>query len=1479
MIKKVLKILRGLLITLVVMYGLVVALLSFPSVQHHVGEAVAKELSRMLHTRVAIGHITVGYPNRLVLDRVAIDDLEGNELLQVARLSARFEWMPLLRHGRISIHTAQMFGLYARISRPTPDGPLNMQFLLDAFASEKDSAADAPLDLRVNSLLVRRCHLRYDVMSEAHTPDVFNPHHLAVGNINATIALKAFRRDSINAQIKRFDLTEQSGFSLKGLQMHLLANTKGIRLEDFDMTLPNSRIRSDVIRLQFPTDSLQQDFHVEGRMMGNSKLTPADMASFVPLLKHFNEPLYLSASVNGDGRTWKVPSVSLRTRDNQVALTLDEAALTLPHGEDGPWKVKASVPRLQVTQEGIPLLWHNLMGDEKPLPEVLQNLGFVHFTGQVEGASDNMATSGQLVTGIGEVVADARFSSLPDSSWMCEGHVKSDSLDMHTLLGAEQKLGIVSFNLDFLGHQSPHTQGSIYLKGTIPTLQYSGYEYQQIGLDGQFDKNSFDGLLALDDPNIALRMDGHLGLGNAIPTFDLTARITHFRPHALQLVSDREEHEYAAVLRAHFSGNDPDNLEGSLLIDSLEAALPRDTFFMPQLAIRAGHTDGDEKLMTIESEAIQARIEGAYTYRTLPASFVQIVEQYLPSLVTEKGGRRTTIHEADNEFNFNVRLADSKLYPYVLGIPLKIQPVATIKGFVSNKQKRMDISGDVPRMTYGNEVYEIGHLRCYNSPAGIVANFGIAKHMADNARVTMTMDARAAGDTLSTTLSWGNDSHITYAGSIEALTHFGKGNGQSSSDLQAEVEIKPSEIIINDTVWNVAASTIRLDSGYVDIQGLGVRHGQQHLSIHGRLTDRASDSLVVELNRIAAEYILDIVRFHSVDFSGRATGKIYVNGVLGDMQAHTDLHVDEFRFNHGLMGDMDVSARWDDELGVVLTADIREADTVALTRVNGFVSPQQDGLDLHIDTHNTNLEFLNSFIGGIFADVSGRATGPLRLHGTFDKLNLEGKAIATASLKPRILNTPFRIENDSVILTADAITFPHVTAFDPEGNTVKMSGKLPHNHLKNIRYDFRLDLDHACFYDTDDFGSMPFYGKIYGSGDVYLNGGGNVLNIDGRVTTERGTLFVYDMSAPETLTDNHFITFVDRTPRPQHIVVDNLRLFQRAQDEDEDDGDPLQVVISAYINATPNADVRVIMDKRSGDHITANGTGDIQVLYTNESVTLDGDYTIESGQYKMSIQDVIRKDFQLQQGSKVSFTGNGGEAEIDLKAVHTVNSASLSDLMPEATFNQNTVKVNCIIYMRGKLDNLVPDFDLELPTVNDEEQQMVRSAISTEEQLRTQIVYLLGVGKFYTYDYASVEGRQSSDAMTSILSSTLSGQLNNLLSQALNMDNWNFSSNFSTGQEGWSDLEVEGILSGRLLDNRLIINGNFGYRESQMRNSNFVGDFNVQFLLNRSGELSLKAYNMTNDRYFAKQTFNTQGVGFVYKREFDNWRDFFRLRK
>lgn len=176
-----------------------------------------------------------------------------------------------------------------------------------------------------------------------------------------------------------------------------------------------------------------------------------------------------------------------------------------------------------------------------------------------------------------------------------------------------------------------------------------------------------------------------------------------------------------------------------------------------------------------------------------------------------------------------------------------------------------------------------------------------------------------------------------------------------------------------------------------------------------------------------------------------------------------------------------------------------------------------------------------------------------------------------------------------------------------------------------------------------------------------------------------------------------------------------------------------------------------------------------------------GNYNITEGIYKMSMQNVIRKDFTLQPGGVVSFNGDPKAANLNVQAVYTVNSASLNDLIADASSSRGNVRVNCLLNLSGNLTSPNLTFGLELPTVSEEDRELVRSLTSTEEQMNTQIIYLLGVGKFYTYDYANNTGQ--TDATSSLAFSTLSGQLNNMLSQVIDNQNWNVGTNLTTGEK------------------------------------------------------------------------------------------------
>ena len=484
-------------------------------------------------------------------------------------------------------------------------------------------------------------------------------------------------------------------------------------------------------------------------------------------------------------------------------------------------------------------------------------------------------------------------------------------------------------------------------------------------------------------------------------------------------------------------------------------------------------------------------------------------------------------------------------------------------------------------------------------------------------------------------------------------------------------------------------------------------------------------------------------------------------------------------------------------------------------------------------------------------------------------------------MKFDILNTSFALK-DTIRLAPEGITFDNIHIADMEGHQGKLNGYLHYEHFKNIKYQFDIQVNNMLVMNTQESPDFPFYGTVYATGNALLTGNAqDGLDANIAMTTNRNTNFTYSTGTVASATNNQFIKFVDKTPR--RSIQDSVQLvsfYEQVQQKIEKKESQTDIRLNILVDATPDATMKIIMDPVAGDYISGRGSGNIRMEFYNKGdMKMFGNYHIQQGIYKFSLQEVIRKDFIIKEGSTITFNGPPLDATLDIQASYTVPSASLNDLIPDAStiIQQPNVRVNCMMNLNGILLRPTIKLGIELPNERDEVQALVRNYLSTDEQMNMQILYLLGIGKFYMEN--NTGERQSSDMMSSVLSSTLSGQLNNMLSQIIDNNNWNIGTNLSTGEKGWTDMEVEGILSGQLLNNRLIINGNFGYRDNPMANTNFVGDFEAEWLLTRSGDVRLKAYNETNDHYYTKTNLTTQGVGVMYKKDFNKWNELFFWNK
>lgn len=1441
---------------------------------------VAEELSDLLNTRVTIGRINIGLLNRIIIDDVLLDDQDEQEMLKVTRLSAKFDIMPFFK-GKISISSVQLFGFNINLQKKTPDSPPNFKFVLDAFASNDTVKKNNSLDLRINSILIRRGRMAYHVLSEEETPGKFNAKHIHLQNIIANISLKALSKDSINLGIKRLSLDEKvSGFSLKKMSLKLVANSRQTSIDNFAIELPETSLKLDTIHLIYDSlkafDRFTEQVRFSFRTLP-SQITLKDISPFLPALSHFKEPISLDMEVKGTVNQLTCSHLEITADNRQFRLKGDVALQDLSHPQDA--YVFGTLSELTATTRGVGFLVRNLSHDYNGVPPVLERLGNVSFRGEVSGYFTDIVTYGQLHTDLGGVNMDLKLSSDKSKGLFAySGAVKTTDYKLGKLLANEQ-LGEITFNLDVHGRHVTDRLPVVELKGLIASVDYSRYRYENITLDGEYKQGGFNGKVALDDPNGSIYLNGDVNVSSRIPTFNFQAIINKLRPHDLNLTSKYPDTEFSLKLRANFTGGSVDEMIGEINVDSLEFMSPEKQYFMNNMNIRASKQNNENQLR-LTSEFLTASVEGKFQYHTLPASILNIMRKYVPSLILPP---KKPI-ETHNNFQFDIHIYNTDILSTIFDIPLTVYTHSTLKGYFNDPLQRLRVEGYFPRLQYKNNFIESGMILCENPSDHIRARMRLT-NLKKKGAVNLSLDAQAKDDNISTTLNWGNSAAVTYSGQLAAVAKFLRTEGEKPL-LKAMVEVKPTDIILNDTLWQIHPSQVVVDSGKVDVNNFYFSHQDRYVRINGRLSDNPQDSVKVDLKDINMGYVFDIASISDdVNFEGDATGTAYASGVFKKPVMNTRLFIKNFSLNQGRLGDLNIYGEWDNEnRGIRLDASIKDISTTP-SRVTGIIHPlkPESGLDLNIEANELNLKFLEHYMKSIANDIKGRATGKVHFYGKFKGLNLDGAVMTDASMNFDILNTHFAIK-DTILLAPTGLTFNNIHISDMEGHSGRMNGYLHFQHFKNLNYRFEIQANNMLVMNTKESTDMPFYGTVYGTGNALLTGNAiQGLDVNVAMTTNRNSIFTYINGSVASATSNQFIKFVDKTPR--RTIQDSIQIIsyyeqlqQKRQEAEEEQKTDIRLNI--LVDATPDATMKIIMDPVAGDYISGKGTGNIRTEFYNKGdVKMFGSYQINQGVYKFSLQEVIRKDFVIKNGSTITFNGAPLDANLDIQASYTVNSASLNDLIPEESssiIQQPNVKVNCIMNLSGILVRPTIKLGIELPNERDEVQTLVRNYISTEEQMNMQILYLLGIGKFYTED---ARNNQNSNVMSSVLSSTLSGQLNNALSQVFETNNWNIGTNLSTGDKGWTDMEVEGILSGQLLNNRLLINGNFGYRDNPMANTNFVGDFEAEWLINRSGDIRLKAYNETNDRYYTKTNLTTQGVGIMYKKDFNKWSDLFFWNK
>ena len=114
---------------------LIVILIQVPAVQNFAKDKAVTYIQGKIHTKVKIGHITLGLPKLIVLEDVYFEDQKKDTLIAGEKLKVDISLLKLLHH-KVEVNEINLEGITANVNRGA-DSVFNFDYITKAFVSQQ----------------------------------------------------------------------------------------------------------------------------------------------------------------------------------------------------------------------------------------------------------------------------------------------------------------------------------------------------------------------------------------------------------------------------------------------------------------------------------------------------------------------------------------------------------------------------------------------------------------------------------------------------------------------------------------------------------------------------------------------------------------------------------------------------------------------------------------------------------------------------------------------------------------------------------------------------------------------------------------------------------------------------------------------------------------------------------------------------------------------------------------------------------------------------------------------------------------------------------------------------------------------------------------------------------------------------------------------------------------------------------------------
>jgi hypothetical protein len=1453
-------------------------LLQISEVQTFMVKRITNHFSNEIKSTISIGSIEYKFFNKLSINDMIIKDKNNDTLLYSRKLQVSIRRMDFknksFRLGKVSLINP----VIAFITDST--GLMNLTWYLDLIRNPADTGNHAGSRISVDQIDIINARFSLINKSGPIGKTRINFNNLNLSEINGIIEDLKVLNDTTTFNIYKLGFKESSGFTVKKMsssvilaRQNIFLNSAFISCDSSIFNIPRFGLTSDSANaFKNFTEKVKLDIQLD-----KSLINTTDLQYFIPFADSINESIWLSGKILGTISELRGRNIRLSYR-KYTSLDCDFDFSGLPKIENAYLYI--GVNSLKTNAKD---LEHLKLPGKGPLiiPDAIKKLGTISFNGSFTGFTTDFVTYGEIRTSQGNIRTDISLRPGESKKYMVKGLIKGTDINLGELTGKSDFLGNLSMQANVDGYAYSLKKFAANLTGRIDSIEIDKYIYRNITLNGAFTEKTWDGSVNIDDKNIKLDLLGLLNFNNKLPEFNFTLNIADANLYKLHLDKLDTTANVTMLLTSDFKGNSIDNIDGEIKILNSKFRKYNNNLELNDFSIKT-YKEGEKPVLSLRTDFVDADIKGYYNFAGLGGLVKSTLVSLMPSQFHVNGKQNDF---KKNKFTFEINFKNTDKINSFFKTGLLLADKSYLKGTIF-ADSIIKIGGKSDLLTLKNVVFK--DLSFNASVSGSELTLGInstSLSLLDQTELkNLSVGLKTIPNNFTFKVNWDNKDTIRNRGSIVAR---GKVIENTAGKRYAilKVDIDSSQIYSDNNLWKLSNSSVLIDSNAININKLYITSKERYYLVEGSVSENPSDTLRLNFKGIDIDPLNYLIRKKNndpgmvpFDFKGQLNGKILLTNVYKSLLLVGNIVVEKFSVLGSEFGNISINSDLDNVKKVVNIKASNNLNSVKMFDVSGIYDPATKKINLNARAIKLPIVFLNPLLKVFASEITGFASGKLNLSGETDNLFLTGAAKAdNASMKINYLQTKYSL-NDTVRFDNEGIKFNNVKLTDIEGNLATLSGSVYHKNFRDYAADLIINITSKGFLvlNTKSKDNQMFYGTVYASGVAKIQSDQNSLLFDISAKTSKSPktgktseLFV-PISKGLSVSEYSYISFVDSS-KVKHIEGNPVPSASAKQ---------IGMDLNMNLEVTPDAVIQIIFDSKAGDIMSGKGSSE------NLNVTLNkkgdfgilGDYLIESGTYNFTLGPIINKPFDVESGGRIMFYGNLKDAEIDLKASYLHLRASLASILDDP-FLTERIRVEPQLNLSGKLFNPLVGFDIYLPDADEQTRTKLQNAISTQEELTRQVTALLLINNFIASGNSTVSTTATS-AMAATSLEMISNQVSNMLSQL--SKNVDIGLNIRPGSNAITPQEAELALSTQVLNNKVVLNGNFDVRGTSTTqlagNTNqLTGDFDAEIKLTE--KLRFKVFNRFNDTY---STYGlspyTQGVGIFYNQDFNKFSDLFRKK-